>query len=100
MFSKTALNERSAVLNPADLANVTELTFYIVFEGAVSAGAMQAEECHVKDYTGTWAPVGSVVNFTANSVKTVKATGLNMFAGVRISTAIVDGAVSVYAMGR
>ncbi len=108
--AKSALNAVSDELRPDELANIEELTYYIVFNGAVSAGALQPETSHwsavdknpdgTGPYTGTWSPEGSPVSFAANSVKHVMISGITHWRRVRISTAIVDGTVDVYAMGR
>jgi hypothetical protein len=106
MNALTALNAVSDTLTPTDLNNIKELTFYIVFSAGCSAGGVQCEEVpYVSNpdwgtFTGTWAPIGSAVVFGDNVVKTVKASGIDMFARVRISTLVVDGTVSVFVIGR
>lgn len=101
MDAKTALNAVNEVeLSAVELANCQELTFYVVFSAGVSAGAVQCEEAHDKNFAGTWAPNGAVVGFAVSTVKTVKVTGVSQAQRVRISTGIVDGNVSVWVIGR
>ena len=95
-----ALNAVSTVLRPTALNNIKELTFYLVFSAGTDAGAVQCEEAPTVDYAGTWAPIGSAVTFGNDAVKTVKASGVNMFARARVSTLLTNGTVTVYAIGR
>lgn len=76
-----------------------ELKFYIIGSAGVSAGAVQIEEAHDADYTGTWAAIGAAVTVTADTVKTVSVTGAFRAVRARISTNIVDGTVSVVMVG-
>lgn len=100
MFAKSALNELSTEINPVDLNNINELTFYVVGSAGVASGAVQAEEAHVAAYSGTWAPNGAPVTVVASSVKTVKVTGVSFVGRVRISTVLAGGTVDVWALGR
>jgi hypothetical protein len=101
MNAKSAINALSDELNPVELANITELTYYIVSSAGVSAGAVQPETAHESGYSGTWSPEGSVVSFTtATTVKHVSITGISNWRRCRISSAIVGGSVSIFAMGR
>lgn len=100
MFGASAFNAVSNLLNPADLNNIKELTFYIMFSTGVDGGAVKLEESPLELFTGTWAPIGTAVTFGNNVVKTVKASGVDMFARVRVSTLITNGTVSVYVIGR
>lgn len=100
MDAKSALNALSDEINPTDLANINELTYYIVGSAGVASGAVQPEEAHLSGYTGTWAPNGSPITVAADTVKTVKVTGVGMVARCRISTVLAGGTVSVWAMGR
>jgi len=100
MDAKSALNAVSDVVNAVHLANINELTFYLVFSAGCAAGKAKAEESHDGEYAGTWALNGSEVTFGDNVVKTVKVTGVSKAQRVRISEAIVGGTLSVWAMGR
>jgi hypothetical protein len=98
--TQSAEGTKSDVLGAVDLNNINELTYYIVYSASCSAGAVQPETAHAEDYTGTWAAEGSPVTFGDNVCKIVAITGVTMFRRVRISTAIVGGTVSVWALGR
>lgn len=104
MDAKSALDETTDLLSeffgPVELANINELTWYLVFSAGVSAGKAKAEEAHRFDYTGEWALNGSEVSFGDDAVKTIKVTGVSAAQRVRISEAIVGGTLSVYVMGR
>lgn len=100
MDAKSAVNALSDVLVPNDLANINELTYYIVYSSGVSAGAVQPEESHLVGYTGVWAPIGSPITFVDGGIKTVKATGVGHVGRCRISTGLTGGTVSIWAMGR
>lgn len=97
---KSALNFASEPLRMDEVGNINELTFYIVGTAGIAAGAVQAEEAHDKDYTGTWAPNGAPVNAVVSGLATVKITGVSAASRLRISTAIVGGTISGYAVGR
>lgn len=94
------LNATSDELGPVDMANINELTFYIVGRTGVVSGAVQAEEAHVAAYTGTWAANGSPITVAANTVKTVKVTGVAHVARCRISTVMGGAGVDIWAIGR
>lgn len=100
MNALTALNATSDVLNPADVGNCKEVTFYLVFSAGAAAGAVQIEESAIEGYAGTWAPIGSAVTFGNDVQKTVKASGVNMFVRARISSAITGGTVTIYTVGK
>ena len=100
MTNQLALNTLSSEIGPEDLKSVTELAFYIVFGAGTSAGAVQIETAHQSGYTGTWAAEGSATAWSAaNKVHKVSITGMSFVTRARISTLVVGGTVSVYAMG-
>lgn len=72
-----------------------ELVIYIYGAGTVSAGAVQLEEAHDKDYAGTWAAIGSPVTVVADTVKTVRLTGCIAAVRARISTNVTGAGGSV-----
>lgn len=100
MDSLSALNAVSEEVGPVEFSNINEATFYIIGGPGVASGAVQIEEAHTKEYTGTWAPVGSPVTVVADTVKTIKATGVGHVMRARISTVVAGGTVSVLAMGK
>lgn len=96
----SALDAVSSVLNMTDVGNINEITFYIVGIGEISAGAVQIEEAHDAEYTGDWAPNGTPENAVADGEATVKVTGVQAAMRARVSTAIVDGTIDIWAVGR
>lgn len=99
MTAKSALNAVSDVLNMTEVGNIDEIAFYIVGSAGIIAGAVQIEEAHQDDYTGTWAPVGAPVTAVASGEATLKATGVSVAMRARISTLINGGTVDVWAIG-
>jgi len=100
MDAKSALNELSDEIGPVEMANINELTFYVVGSVGVVSGAVQAEEAHLSGYTGTWAPNGAAKTVVASTVGTIKVTGVANVGRCRISTVLAGGTVSIWAMGR
>lgn len=94
------LDEVSEELGPVDLCNIQELTYYIVGRTGVVSGAVQPEEAHVSGYAGTWAPNGSPITVVADTVKTVKVTGVSNVGRCRVSTVMAGAGVDVWALGR
>ena len=96
----SAGNATTDEVGPNDLSSCTEVTYYIVFGAATSAGAVQVESAHVPAYSGTWAAEGSPTAWVAATrVHKVSITGISNVARARVSTAIVGGTVDIYAMG-
>jgi len=96
----TDLNAVTEELNPVELNNINELTYFLVGRTGVVSGAVQVEEAHVSGYAGTWAPNGSPTTITADTVKTVKVTGVSFVSRVRVSTVMGGAGVDVWALGR
>lgn len=96
----SALNAVTDVIGPADMQNINELTFYVVGSSGVVSGAVTAEEAHDISYTGTWAPNGAAKTVVADTVGTVKVTGVAHAARMRVSTVLAGGTVDVWALGR
>jgi len=100
MDAKSALDAVSDEINPTDLSNINELTYYMVFSAGVVSGAVQPETAHATGYAGTWSPEGSPISTGNNVVKHVMITGVTQVRRCRISTVLAGGTVSIYAMGR
>lgn len=100
MTAKSALNAVSDEIGPVEMSNINELTIYIVGSAGVVSGAVQVEEAHLSGYAGTWAPNGSPVTVTADTVKSVKVAGVAHVARARVSTVLAGGTVSCFALGR
>lgn len=75
------------------------LTAYIVGSAGVSAGAVQLEEAHDKDYAGTWSAIGSPTTVVADTVSAVHVQGTFKAVRARISTNVVGGTVTVLLVG-
>ena len=101
MDALSAINAVSDEIKQSELEHVQELTYYIVFGAGTSTGAVQAETAHMPAYTGTWAPEGSPVAWVAATrVHKVSISGASYVGRCRISTGIVGGTVSIWALAR
>lgn len=78
-----------------ELGGVRVLTAYVIGGAGVSAGAVQLEHSHSKDYTGTWAALGAATTVVANTVNAVVVQGTAKAVRARISTPLVGGTVTV-----
>jgi hypothetical protein len=78
-----------------ELNGVRVMTAYIVGSAGVSAGAVQLEQAHSKDFTGTWAALGAATTVVANTVNAVVVQGTAKAVRARISTPVVGGTVTV-----
>lgn len=76
-----------------------ELKFFVTGSSGVSAGAVQVEEAPSATYAGTWAAIGSPVTVTADTTKSVAATGAFGAVRARISTTVTGGTVDVDLFG-
>lgn len=68
-----------------------ELVVYIYGAGTIAGGAVQLEEAHDKNYTGTWAAIGAAVTVVDATVKTTRLTGCVGAIRARVSTNITGG---------
>lgn len=85
----------------ADVAGCSNLSFVVVANGTVSAGAVQIEESHDVAYTGTWAAVGTPITAATGTVAVAKANNTAKAVRARISTAVTGGgSVDVIITGR
>jgi|SRR5690606_22894568 len=88
----SALNTAGAVaLNGTTRHHV----LYIEGSAGVSAGAVAIEEASGEDYGGTWGQVTAPVAVVAGAVVAVHVQGCYGALRARVSTAVVDGTVSV-----
>jgi hypothetical protein len=75
-----------------------EHTFYVrPSAGTISTGKVKIETCHDKDFTGTWAILGSEITLASGVVQIVQVTGCLRAIRARISTTVTGtgGNVSV-----
>ena len=98
MEDESALDTLSTELGPVEVSNNVEVTYYIVGGPGVASGAVQIEEAHVSRYAGTWAPNGAAITVAADTVKTVKVSGISEIQRARISTVLAGGTVSIWAL--
>lgn len=95
--AQTIINTAVAVTGQPDPRDCRESVVYIVWSAGTSAGAVQVETANDATYTGTWAPLGDPVAWTAVSRQdVVQITGVNVALRTRISTAIVGGTVTTW----
>lgn len=93
----SALNAKTGEIGPVEIANVVEISYYIIFGPGTSAGGVQIESSPITGYTGIWAPEGSAVAWSAeNKIHKVAISGASMISRARISTAIVGGTIDIY----
>jgi hypothetical protein len=101
LAAKTALNDVG--VGAVDVAGCANLSFAIVGNGAVSAGAVQLEESHDVNFAGTWAALGTPstpITVVGNGVVVMKYNNTAKAVRARISTAVTGGSVSVVLTGR
>lgn len=94
-----AVTTGSGTMKQADLANVTELAIYVLFSAGVSAGVLSIETAPTSDYAGTWAVLGTVSWSAADKCHYTAITGAFGAVRVRITTTVVNGTVTVKAVG-
>lgn len=72
-----------------------EFIVYIEFSTGAAAGKVQIQTAHTRDYTGTWANVGSTIDFSAET-KTAYAAVTGVFGALRLNvdTAVTSGTVT------
>ncbi len=73
--------------------------FYIIWSAGVTAGAVQLESAQTKGYTGTWAPLGSALNFKNDATDLVQLAGPLLFVRARVSDTVVGGTLTVVLVG-
>jgi hypothetical protein len=80
-----------------ELNGVRVVTAYVIGNGAVSAGAVQLEQSHSKDYTGAWAAIGAATTVVANGVVATSIGPVALKAiRARITTPVTGGTVTVH----
>ena len=89
----------AGTLNDADMAEATEVAFYVVFDHTSAAGVVLIEGAHSTSYTGTWAALATVTWAAIDKVHYVAITGAHKCIRARISSAVTSGTVSVYMVG-
>lgn len=101
VFGPDATSQNSKAYFPASLDGLyVELIVYVQFSSASAAGKMQIQTAHAQDYGGTWANVGSTIDWAANtSEKYAAVTGIFGALRVNIDTAVTSGTVKVFVKG-
>jgi len=101
-FSGDAVTSGSKAYFPQSMrGQYVEWTLYVEFGASVTAGKFQIETAFandpVSDYSGTWAAVGSTIDWAAATTqKYASVTGVFDLLRVNISTTIANGAVKAY----
>lgn len=91
LSSAIALNTAAGVDRPVG-RQCKAWAVYIEWQASTSAGAVQVETARDGAYTGTWAPLGSPIAWTAVTSQTVITfNGVYGAVRTRISTAIAGG---------
>lgn len=95
-----ALNDVTDELTAVELANSSDITYYIVGSAGIASGQVTPESAHTKAYAGTWAPEVAAFSVPASTVKKVTVTGIAQAGRVRCTTVFVGGTFDVWAMGK
>lgn len=96
--AKTALNAQG-VIGVADMANLSEIAFYVDFDHTSAAGVVLIETASSETYAGTWAVLSTVTWAAIDKAHYVAVTGVFRAVRARISSAVTSGTVSVRAVG-
>lgn len=102
VFSGTGVAQNDVAYFPDVLrGQYVEWTVYVQFNASVSAGKIQIETAYaeepVRTYAGTWAAVGSTIDWAAASTqKYASVTGVFDMLRLRIDTAVANGTMSAY----
>lgn len=89
----------SGVGTPIDVRGISPITLYVRGNGAVSAGGVQLETAHDKEYTGSWAVIGAPVVVPSNG-EALFSTDVALAAiRVRVTTPVVGGTATVFCVG-
>jgi len=86
-------------VNEADIANVTELGFYVEFGAGTGAGVVLIETASNTSYAGTWAVLSTVTWSAASKSHYVGVTDALAVVRARIGTAVTGGTVTVKVVG-
>ena len=82
---------------PLSNGQYIEFTVYIVWGANVSAGKIQIQTAHDPAYAGTWANVGSTIDWAAaSSEKYASVTGCFRALRLYVDTTVANGPVSAY----
>lgn len=102
IFSGDQVTSGSKAYFPSSLrGQYVEWTVYVEFGAGVSAGKIQLETAFANeplaDYSGTWAAVGSTIDWAAASTqKYASVTGVFDLLRANISTTVANGTVKAY----
>lgn len=91
----SASNATGTSMGTGTMTRCREVAIYIQWSSLTSSGGVQVETAHDVNYTGTWAPLGAAVAWSAASKEdVVQITGIHGAIRTRISTVIGGGTVS------
>lgn len=103
----TAVNDASTPLFGDDVKQSPNLTYYIEWSAACTAGKIAVESAHDPLYAGAWSPVvcvgygdenASGGTVTANCVTQVSVSGLHAATRCRVIEPVENGFVNVYVL--
>jgi hypothetical protein len=89
--SLAAINSISSVLGPQTLFPARDVTMYIVWSTGTTGGTVVVEAAHDPGYTGTWAPIGTIVWSGANRVDEFAVQGVHLALRVRVTATVTGG---------
>ncbi len=97
-FSGNASDANCTAYFPKSLRGQTiEMTIYVEFSSTAAAGKVQVQTAKNNEYTGTWANLGSTIDFAAaSSQKYASVTGVFDRLRLDIDTAITTGTVRAW----
>lgn len=97
LVTQSALNDAVALPNTV-IARCRETAVYVEWSAGTTAGAVKVESASDAAFAGSWAPLATVTWSAASKEDIVQITGVHLHLRTRISTAIVGGTVSTWAV--
>lgn len=90
-----------AELGQSLVSGLSEIAAYISWGSGVTAGAVSVETANEAGYTGTWAVLATVTfSGTAPKQDVVQVTGAHGAIRTRVETAVANGTVTTWFVGR
>jgi hypothetical protein len=89
----------TGVGTPIDVRGISPITLYVRGNGAVSAGSVQLETAHDKEYTGNWAVIGAPVIVPGNGEAIFHTHEALAAIRVRVAANVVGGTATVFCVG-
>lgn len=99
LIDALTLINTTGVVNDADIANSNTMGFHVEFNHTSSAGVVVIETASNASYAGVWAILQTVTWSAIDKSHYTSVTTPIRALRARISTAVADGAVSVWLVG-